>query len=340
MPSMSPEQARPIADTRHYLPGIDVNSMIHYDHDEAMEGTDRFVEALRMGQSVVAQEFAISFTPKTSTEIFEGKQIEGRRSAHGVSFGRVVTAHAKSGQKDVLGVALKPFYNPEDAITEMRGYKVIGSLAIPTFEPVGIFPAKHGDHFVGVTKRDGRLSSLDNSQWIVGRRADTEETVEMANQNTEMVKGISQKLAYIHVNGVFHPDGQIKNYTTDILNQIGIIDTEQQKIVKLGDLDSAQLAWEDIEKLSKSLIINNADKDGKMYGVGMLAEMSVEDAREAILELIIEPYIDQLGELQAHTTTSPEQLKQIDILTEGILDRFSQEVQSGWPKLYVDVSRR
>src|SRR5581483_8886159 len=129
----------------------------------------------------------------------------------------------------------------------------LAELGIETFEPVGVFPASKGEHFVVVTKKRNDLTSLDRDKWVVGRQVVDEASAEISERNNETVRGISELLGYIHSWGVYHPDGQIKNYAKTPEGEIGIIDTENLIKADLESPDATSLAWHDVEKLVKSL---------------------------------------------------------------------------------------
>jgi len=120
--------------------------IVEYSHTLPME---HLSEALGIGRIVVAEAFHPVVADARSLEVFQDKLVEERRSAHGVTFGRLLGAH-RLGEKgkvrhaESLPVALKPFSSPEDAVSEMRGYTTLRELGVPTFEPVGIFPAATG----------------------------------------------------------------------------------------------------------------------------------------------------------------------------------------------------
>ncbi|GAC1500539.1 MAG: hypothetical protein NVS1B10_04220 [Candidatus Saccharimonadales bacterium] len=310
-----------------------------YEHSVSME---ELVGGLESGNTLVAPSFESVLKKTKTVEIYKDKLIEERRSAHGVTFGRLITSRTVADRTDhpamklAYSVALKPFVSSEDAVREMRGYFTLQNLNVPTFEPVGIFQAAKGEHFVGMTIKNNDLLSLDQHKWVKGRAIRSENEVYLAEHNDQQVRGISETLAFIHANGVFHPDGQIKNFVATASDKIGVIDTEKQIIRPLGDDEANQIAWQDIEHLVKSLIIDNyAENKGKLFGVGMLANLPLQVVRASIEDLIIHPYIAKLESL---LDDDPDtiQAQQIECLYDGISEKFYSDTV--WPQHFIDVN--
>lgn len=300
---------------------------------------DEQLNALLIGTPVIAAEFADINNRATNVSVHPEKIIESSRSAHAVGFGRYIGWLPNKGRSgNLLEVALKPFVDPESALREFQEYRRIGHLGVQTFQPVGVFPAKSGDHFVGVTKKRHDLMSLDRDEWVVGRNVNTEEEAEIAERNSQTVKDIAEGFAYIHAQGIFHPDGQIKNWAVTPAGKIGIIDTENMHAMpqdgrETGN-DALEYAWNDLEKLVKSLVLDSKDEDAKMFGVGMFARMNLVHVRSGLEQLLITPYLETLL-IMNETADNPAAKKHIEALFEGIASRFYDDKQ--WPQHYVDM---
>lgn len=310
-----------------YVPDMRSLSRAEHYYDELSESHEK---ALQLGVPVVATEFAGTIRPGIISDIYPEKTVDSQRSAHGVTFGRLAVRapSARKGLRTVVDVAIKPFDDSTTALHEMNGYRVLGQLGIETFEPVGVFPAAHGDHFVAMTKTRRDMQSLDRDFWVLGRRVTSESTAETAERNRQTVVEIAHKMAYIHANGVFHPDGQIKNWSVTVDGTVGIIDTENIKQAAIGSVDAPELAWYDVSKLVKSLILENQNDEDKMFGVGMLAGMSLGQVRESIHELVVAPYIEALVELA--TDDDLKGYEHIENLAESISNRF-HVLEPDWP---------
>lgn len=308
--------------------------------NEVFDGklTEDHSRALAAGAPVVALAFADTLKPGQRFEVYPSKTIDSQRSAHGVSFGRfaVPNSSARKGYSTVLDVAVKPFKDSGTALNEMYGYHLLGGLGVETFQPVGIFPARHGNHVIGMTQTRRDMQSLDRDIWVPGRRVDSEATAEIAERNTKTVVEISQKMAFMHAYGIFHPDGQIKNWSVTTDGTVGVIDTENLIHLDIGSTDAPTLAWEDISKLVKSLILENQNEEDKMFGVGMLAGMSVGQVRENINELVLAPYID--GLIDMISDDYPEQYQHIENIIESISNRF-HTMEPNWPEHLVDMQQ-
>ena len=308
--------------------------LIDYDHNVNPAELSTAVQA---GKVLVAAEYRDTVTAATNTAVFADKLIEERRSAHGVTFGRILGCDQSVKGGSALSVALKPFAHAESAVHEMRGYKVLTSLDVPTFEPVGIFPAANGDHVISVTAKNNDFMSLDRHKWVVGRAVNTEAEMTQAEHNNLQIKGTAETLAYMHANGFYHPDGQVKNWITNASDKIGVIDTEKHVERPLGDDDSHQLAWEDIEHLVKSLVIYNIDsEDDKLFGVGMLANLPLNTVRSSLEELIIHPYLARLEQISGEAKGL--QVLQVEQLFDGVASRFYDDEK--WPQHFIDANYR
>jgi hypothetical protein len=222
-------------------------------------------------------------------------------------------------------VAIKPFSRPEDALHELNGYDVLQQHGVETFDPLGVFPAEHTDSFIVLTKKRSSLMSLDRDDWVVGRSVSSAVEAEQAQRNTKTVQEIAVLLAKLHNGGVFLPDGQIKNFAVTTDGKVGAIDTENILVKPVGDLDSPALAWNDISKLTRSLVAPNTEDVDKVFGVGMLAGLSLVDLRESCDELIMTPYIAALSE---HADAS-ETIDHGYSIAMHVHDRFYAD--TNWP---------
>lgn len=258
-------------------------------------------ELLLAGTAVVLPDYIEDFRKATRHEVFPGKTIAPERSAHEVAFGRVMGHNHNVGAETArYSVAMKPFNRAQDALHEMYGYMLLKQLGVQTFQPIGVFPAQKGSHCIVLSENRKDLMSLDRDEWVAGRDVSTIDQAETAARNNTTVTEIAQTLAFLHSNGVFHPDGQIKNFAITYDGQVGVIDTENLRCTSLDDCSNPSSAWEDIEKLVHSLVASGGDSD-KIFGVGMLSGMSSGEVRRSTQELIIDPYLtavlDYSGEL-------------------------------------------
>ncbi len=291
------------------------------------------IDSLLSGYPVV-HESHVGHIRRSMDAVTLNKIIESKRSAHGVGFGsfRLIggIAAGASVERQSIPVAFKPFNGPEKALHEMYGYGVLRAMGIETFDPIGVFPARHGDHFVLASHKRNDLMSLDRDHWVIGGYVKDRESAETVERNSEVVKGISEMLGYLHVHGVHHPDGQIKNWSVTPEGDIGVIDTENLIAGQANGPDAVNLAWNDIEKLVKSLVFANTDEETKLFGVGMFAGMSVERVRSQIESLIINPYINSIFSNSLHSETSnPDILDHAEALISGVQKTFDNNPD--WP---------
>lgn len=247
---------------------------------------------LLSGVAVVLPAYIDTLQGATRHEVFPAKTIAPDRSAHEVAFGRIM-GHNPNVRSETarFSVAMKPFNRARDALHEMYGYMLLKELGVETFQPIGVFPAKKGSHCIVLSENRKDLMSLDRDEWVIGRDVSTVDQAETAVRNNKTVTEIAQTLAFLHSNGVFHPDGQIKNFAITYDGQIGVIDTENLKSSEVGDSSNPGLAWDDIEKLVHSLVASGGDSD-KIFGVGMLSSMTLGEVRRSAQELVIDPYVD------------------------------------------------
>ncbi len=261
---------------------------------------DMHLEALLNGKPIICTPHSAELQRVNHHEVFPGKTIERSRSAHGVSFGRLTGYRpSKKREGSLMSVAYKPFSKADKAIQELYGYRILQEIGVETFDPICVIPTTDHKGYVVITRKRNDMQSLDRDEWIVGRQPRDNREVEIAHRNNITVKEIAGTLARLHTNGVFHPDGQIKNFSVNVKGTVGVIDTENLTVRSTDDLDNSALAWRDIEKLVRSLILDNnletnSAGEDKIFGVGMLANMNLLQLRNACLELIIEPYLASL----------------------------------------------
>lgn len=279
----------------------------------------------------VNEEYADVIGRANRFEAAEDKVIERSRSAHEVGFGRI-TKHCsakQSGERHALSVAVKPFNDVRPAANEVLGALRLEELGVETYSPVGVFPTKSGDVAVVTKKRDD-LMGLDRDTWVVGRRVETEEQANDAERNTKTVQDIARMFAWLHSNGIFHPDGQLKNWGVTPEGTIGTFDTERHIKLASGDSRSGSLAWTDIDKFIASLVTKS--KEGSIYGVGMLHGHSQSQMKSSVSELFLEPYEESLLEI---AITHAQLSDQAGLLLDYVGDRVRMALEKeNWPHVY------
>ena len=284
-------------------------------------------EVLIKGGTVISEDYVSEFGRITAYEVFPEKIIDVSRSAHQVGFGRFIGRRPQKPSRpgNILSTATKPFKTPEIAANEAYGYWALSSIGVETFDPIGVFQQRSGDGCVVITKKCNDLMSLDRDTWIVGREVATEADVEIAERNTQTVKEISQTLAWLHMHGIFHKDGQIKNYAVASDGTVGVIDTENLSRRNVGDPDTGALMMQDIEKLMKSLV--NTNKSEKIFGVGMLHGLSAPAMQASYEELVANPYSEGL---MACVDLGGED-EQAQILMDSLWDHLKYAKTDNWP---------
>ena len=287
-------------------------------------------DALAQRVPVISEEYECMVRRASGLRIFPHKTVESQRSAHIVGFGEIFT---KRSLERPLKIALKPFYNFEHAINEFNGYLWLGSIGIQTFQPVAIFPALKGKHFIAttVTRRD--FMSLDRDDWVLGSRVKDERDLEILERNLNTVSDIARKMAKINSMGGFLPDGQIKNWGVTNWGEIGALDTERFKLISLGSDDAIVSMWDNVDSLFKSLIYTNNSNpnnelEGSIFGVGLLNGMSTSQVREIFESFFIVPYCEELTEIQSNNQNGDVQV-QCENLHSGILTNFYSNPD--WP---------
>jgi hypothetical protein len=292
---------------------------------------------LRLGHAAVVATYANVANSSNRVSVTPGKIVNSDRSAHRVGFG-YITSQSAGGGTGRLDVALKPFRHVEGAWNEVRGYHLLAAHGIETYEPIGVFPAAHSDNLLVITKKRDDLVSLDRDEWVVGRKVTDESSLVTAERNNRTVAGIATVMGTIHSHGIYHRDGQIKNYAATPEGMIGIIDTENLTQRELDDEHSGLYAWRDIEKLVRSLIIHSkdAEKTG-IFGVGMLEGLSLRDMRAAAEELIINPYLNSLL-AQLTEGTSAKEAEHIADLYDSVQGHFMQD--EAWPAYLVSSKQK
>lgn len=288
------------------------------------------VSTLSSGRSVVNVTHREMLNRVTDFEPFPDKVVEEARSAHHVAFGRLVGRRSTGNRRHghLQTIAMKPFLDPHDAVTEVRGYWTLQGLGIETFNPVGIFPTENSEAFIVITEKRNDLMSLDRDDWVVGRQVHSEAEAEVATRNTQTVKDIAATMAWMNANGVFHPDGQIKNYAITDFGQVGVIDTENLFTLPIGHDDTVPHVVDSMTKLLRSLV--SIERDGKMFGVGMLAGMSPDQLRNCFEELILRPYCEFLEDAYYEGKIDGDQAQ---LLIDGVSHMFSVNVQNSFAAL-------
>lgn len=282
------------------LCGADFNQSSYYEIDRRkLQETAAPVETfgveeanlLLAGVAVVLPDYLSAVRSASRHDVYRDKTIVPTRSAHEVAFGRLM-GHNSNVQRETarFGVAMKPFNRPQDALHEVYGYMLLNQLGVQTFQPIGVFPAKKGSHYIALSEDRKDLMSLDRDEWVVGRNVENVDQAETAARNNKTVTEIAQTLAYLHSNGVFHPDGQIKNFAITYDGKVGVIDTENLRYTSTDNFSNPISAWGDIEKLVHSLVVPNGESD-KIFGVGMLSNMPFGEVRRSVQELVVDPYI-------------------------------------------------
>jgi hypothetical protein len=268
-----------------------------------------------------------------TVEVIPNKIIESRRSAHGVGFGSIALKGARRSTGGDGHVALKPFAGSGmKALQELAGYDILRGLGVETFDPIGVFPARHGDHVIVMTTKRPDLQSMDRRDWVNAGLVSSEADAELLEDNLEKIQLISEKLAFLHSHGVFHPDGQIKNWAITPEGEIGVIDTENLSQRPLNDPDSANHAWADVEKLTRSLIFDNSIDEEQIFGIGLFAGMSPADTRKRIEHGVLSPYIEKLYEIGilANDSGDTARMMHVQQLIDKIMEQF--ESNPSWPE--------
>lgn len=297
-----------------------------------VQNTERMTNVLQSGKAIVSEPHLEVVRQAMRAEIFPDKIVEEDRSAHRVAFGRVIgrRPQKRSGQGHIMTVAIKPFGDTDGAISEIKGYWALQDVGVETYDPVGIFPLSSMAGFAVVTQKRNDFQSLDRDEWVVGRQVYDEESEDTVQRNARTIKEIAEITAWINANGIFHPDGQIKNYAVTDYGQLGIIDTENLTVLPLGHPDTVGLVVDNIEKLMKSLI--DTSSDDKIFGVGFFAGLSEGRLQESFEELVLNPYIDKLMSLYEDGQIDASQA---ELLIDGLTSHYMINKTSGWPKVLV-----
>lgn len=323
-----------------------VELSLHPEHGGApidrVPVTQRDTETIRsFADEEVGVNYSARFTISSEfTDIWErataieptGEVFDQDVSAHQVAFARVVgPRQLPSGvvrEKQLSGVAIKMVGDVDSAIHELRGYEILRVLGIETFTPIGIAQdiqkdPRESSVFL-MTARRNDILSLEQDNWVVGMEPVNEEEVAELELNIITVKEISQLMAWMHINGVFHPDGQVKNWMATSSRTIGVIDPEKLVSQPVGHEHTAENMWDDIIKLYKSLRMGKPDPEG-IYGVGMLHGLSEGAVMEAFDQLTIQPYqemlLQALEELEGRV--SSEEMKGYYSQTETLISALS-----------------
>ncbi|GEM_PF-3815349 len=308
-----------------HLPDTSVSSFVLPEENPS----NKHAQMLYMGRAALLGTSEGLMSQVRQTVLERGEVIESQRSAHQVGFGYFMCQPRGTRQPVAQPIALKPFARAENALNEVQGYQTLAQLGIQTFEPVGVFPALKGEGFISVTKRRDDLTSLDRDRWVPGRRITDEATAEIAMRNVATVQEASKLLAKIHVNGVYHDDCQMKNFVKTPKGEIGMIDAEGVAKMPLNDPASGPRAWENIDKLVRSLVAYSEEGGGdeSIFGVGILHGMSLQDTRSGVDELVIQPYLSALSE--ALDTATDSEAEHIQALFDSVDGGFHGD--HNWP---------
>ena len=285
--------------------------------------TEHLKEVLNAGYGVVSPEFAEVLRSAKKHKVYTDKMIDERHSAHQVTFGIFVGERTTKKGNHVIGktlsAAMKPFGEPEHAVNEYLGYQVLQRLGIETFQPVGVFPSRHHNNFVVVTKTRGDIIGLELDDWVKGMQPEKPGDVETLERNKQTVKEVAKILAWTHINGVFLPDGQIKNFIATASGQVGVIDTENLKVKPIEHEDTEGLQGEDFTKLIRSFI--GDPHDGKIFSIDLFHGFSPDKLQYWTNELIIEPYTLALLQYTMEQGSSVMQADRLDVSARDFLGR-------------------
>lgn len=273
------------------------------------------------------------------------KSVPTIRSAHAVGFGVLEYGKCVENQRRefVSGVALKPHLDPQTAVHELLGYEQLLNLGINTYVPIGVFPSNGGSNSVLVTEKKSSLVSLDNHFWKSLALTSSEEESYEAENNISIIKKIAVLLANLHVNGIFLPDGQIKNFALNPAGVVGAIDPENIIYKNPRDYDTSSIVISHFEKLIKSLIFKSdntldegseQDQD-KIYGVGFLSMMPSARVRSIIIDILINPYLDEL-DTHAIQVDSNDNYEFAEQMREEINEFLSHN--TNWPSHIVNAA--
>ncbi len=294
------------------------------------------INHLTSNNGIICEPYADRLHTAIKMEEFPGKIIDESRSAHAVGMGRIIKPrpNKKSGVGNAMSVAIKPFNDPIKAANEVWGYWQLQDLGIETFDPVGIFPDSNRLDVLVLTKKRNDFTSLDRDEWIVGGAIKNNQEAKQHQKNLEAVTDIARIMAKMHMNGLFHPDGQIKNFAVTNTGVVGVIDTENLFKIDVAQHDPSAYVINDIEKLMRSLVEKpitqsiHSDQD-KLYSVGLFYGNDSKMLRGKYNDLFLQPYIEQID---AEVTQQPHLQNAAEQLFYGLLEHYERSEREDWPK--------
>lgn len=300
---------------------------------------NEIINAYLITGNVMNEEYYDRLHSALRMEEYPGKIIDESRSAHAVGMGRILK-HRRTKQNKVgnaLNVAIKPFNDIDKAANEVWGYWQLQDLGIETFDPVGIFSDSHDRDPLVLTKKRNDFTSLDRDEWIIGGSVTNDQDEKQHQKNLAAVTDIAKIMAKMHVNGIFHPDGQIKNFAVTNTGVIGVIDTENLFKIDTSIQNPSSYAIKDIEKLMRSLVgkavtqaIQN-DQD-KLYSVGLFHGNNNGLIRSKYHDLFLVPYTEQI---EQEINQNPAILNVAEGLFEDVIEHFDGSEKEEWPQCLV-----
>lgn len=183
-------------------------------------------------------------------------------SANNVWFGQLVVSSAAEREAGEL-VAIKPRYNPGDAVHEFATMQQLNGMRSPsrhplTFEPIGFCALP--DNMVGVVSRyEHSVQTYDNLFW---RGTDEERTPERIRQ---ALSRAGFALGAMHALGFSHGDAQIKNLGR-ANDGIRIVDLEDATAFSANPDRAEQVVSatiQDVQVLVNSLYPRDEEPDGR-----------------------------------------------------------------------------
>ena len=152
--------------------------------------------------------------------------------------------------------------------------------------------------------------------------------------NLAAVRDIAKVMARMHLNGIFHPDGQIKNFAVTNTGTIGVIDTENLFQVDIIQHNPYPYVIKDIEKLMRSLVEKavthniKTDQD-KLYSVGLFYNNSNNLTRSKYHDLFLVPYTEQIGQ---EINQNPAITSVGELLFENLIEHYDSSEKEDWPQ--------
>ena len=294
------------------------------------------ITAYHLHDNVIAEDYYHKLHMALRMEEYPGKIIDESRSAHAVGMGRILK-HRRTKQNKVgnaMNVAIKPFNDIDKAANEVWGYWQLQDLGIETFDPVGIFSDPFTAEPLVLTKKRNDFTSLDRDEWIAGGSVQNDQEERQHHKNLAAVRDIARVMARMHLNGIFHPDGQIKNFAVTNTGVIGVIDTENLFQIDLTQQNPYPYAIKDIEKLMRSLVEKavtqniKTDQD-KLYSVGLFHKNSNNMTRSKYHDLFLVPYTEQIGQ---EINLNPAITSVGELLFENLIEHYDSSEKEQWPQ--------